>query len=165
MKYISFSLLLFAILSCNDRHTKIISGLEGEPLPSFNMLLPDSTTYLNSENIPGGEPFVLFYFSPHCPYCRAMTKDLKDEMKTVKDIRFYFIAQSPLNQIRKYDQDYGLSKYNNITLAQVTDTSFSKYYQIQGVPYLAVYNSKKQLKEVLIGICDIDVIKNIAFTK
>lgn len=165
MKHISLILSLFAILSCNNTHTKMISGLEGEPLPSFNMLLPDSTTHLNSENIPRGKPFVLFYFSPHCPYCRAMTEKLKDEMKTVKGVGFYFIAAAPLNQIRKYDQQYGLSKFKNITMAQVTDTSFSKYYQIQSVPYLAVYNNQKQLNEVLIGVSDVDVIKNIAFGK
>jgi thioredoxin-related protein len=129
------------------------------------MLLPDSVTYLNSEAIPEGKPFVLFYFTPHCPYCRAMTEKLKDGMKTVKDIGFYFIAQAPLNQIRKYQQEYGLSKYKNITLAQVTDTSFSTYYQIQSVPYLAIYNKQKELKEVLIGVSDVDVIKSIAFEK
>lgn len=165
MKLICLTLLLIAILSCNDRHTKIISGREGEPLPSFNMLLPDSTTHLNSETIPAGKPFVLFYFSPHCPYCRAMTKKLKDEMKTVKDVGFYFIAQAPLNQIRKYEQQYGLSQFKNITMAQVTDTAFSKYYQIQSVPYLAVYNNQKQLNEVLIGVSNVNVIKNIAFEK
>jgi thioredoxin-related protein len=163
MKYISLTLLLFGMFGCNDTHTKTLSGLEGQPLPSFNMLLPDSATYLKSENIPSSKPFVIFYFSPHCPFCRAMTEKVKDDIKTVKDVGFYFIAQAPMEQIRKYGQEYGLFKYQNITLAQVTDTSFSKYFQIQSVPYLAVYSSKKKLKEVLIGVSDVDVIKEIAF--
>jgi thioredoxin-related protein len=165
MKNIGMSLLLLAIFSCHGRRTIVISGLEGKPLPSFNMLLTDSITYLKSENIPVGQPFVLFYFSPFCPYCKAQVEKIKQEIKIIKDLQFYFIAEFPLYQIKQYDQHYGLSNYTNITLAQVRDTSFSKYYNIHGVPYMAVYNKQKKLKEVLLGISDVEVIKEIAFAK
>lgn len=163
MKHISLILLLSVLLSCNNKHTQVLSGLEGEPLPRFNMLLEDSVTYLNSETIPAGKPFVLFYFSTQCPYCRAMTEALKEDINTVNNLPFYFISRSSLDQIKKYDQQYGLSKYKNITVAQIRDSSFAKYYQAQGVPYIVVYDKQKQLKEVLLGKTDVEVIKDIAF--
>jgi thioredoxin-related protein len=165
MKYLGISLLLLAMFNCNRRRTIVITGLEGKPLPAFNMLLTDSVTYLKSESIPAGQPFILFYYSPHCPYCKAQVEKIKKEITTVKDLQFYFITAFPLYEIKQYDQHYGLSNYTNITMAQVTDTAFSKYYNIPGFPYTAIYNKQKKLKEVLLGVSDVAVIKDLAFEK
>lgn len=165
MKNIMLWWLLIIVLGCNSNRTKVISGLEGKPLPAFNMLLMDSTTHLNTQNIPAGQPLVLFYFSPFCPYCRAQTEEIKSEIESLKNIQFYFLAAFPLYEIKSFDKRYGLSSYNNVTLAQIRDTSFGKYYKIHGVPYIAIYDKQKYLKEVLLGKTDVDVIKEIAFGK
>jgi thiol-disulfide isomerase/thioredoxin len=165
MKNIGLGVLLIMILSCHGRRTKVISGLEGKPLPSFRMLLMDSVNYLNSANIPVGQPVVLFYFSPFCPYCRAQTQEIKNEINAVKDIRFYFMAPFPLKDIKQFEHHYSLSNCTNITLAQINDSAFSNYYKINAVPYTAIYNKQKQLKEVLLGKCDVDLIKKVAFEK
>lgn len=151
-----------ALMSCGPRRTKVISGLEGYPLPTFNLLLTDSTTQLNTNNIRIGQPFVLFYFSPSCPYCRAQTEEIKDNIKSLKQIQIYFITAFPLAKIKDFEKHYSLSKYNNITVAQVYDTSFFKYFKIPVVPYIAIYDREKKLKEVLIGKTSLNDIKDIA---
>lgn len=161
MKLILISFIITFLLSCNGRQV-MITGLEGKPLPSFNFLLLDSTTILNSGSIPADKPFVLFYFNPNCPYCRAQTEDLTQSVKSQKDIRYYMFSNYPIRQIKKFSEHYGLNKYNNITTAQVNDTLFDAYYKIPGVPYMAIYSKEKKLKEVMMGIVSPKVIKEIA---
>lgn len=165
MKNISVGIIMLLLLSCHGNRQKVISGLEGKPLPAFKMLLMDSVNYLNTASIPLGQPFVLFYFSPSCPYCRAQTQAIKNELKTIKDIKFYFMSQFPIKEIKEFEQHYSLSDYSNITFAQITDTAFSKYYTIPGIPYMVIYNKNKILKEVLLGKTDVDVIRDVALDK
>jgi thioredoxin-related protein len=159
-KLIQYTAVVF-LFGCFDRQ-KLITGLEGKPLPSFNMLLTDSITNINTKSIPLGEPFVLFYFSPSCPYCRAQTEEIKDEIKSLEKIKIYFIAGFPLQQIKNFNKHYELSAYPNLTVAQVNDSSFFKYYNITGVPYIAIYNKEKKLKEIMFGKVPTDEIRNIA---
>lgn len=151
------------IMGCFGRRAKVISGLEGQTLPTFNLLLTDSSTRINTNNIPKGKPFVLFYFSPFCPYCRAQTEELREEINSVRELQFYFVSAFPLYQVRIFEDHYGLSKYKNITVAQIKDTMFSKYFKISGVPYIAVYNRDKHLKEVLLGKVNASDIVKAAF--
>lgn len=156
--------IIVTLLGCNGRQ-QIISGLEGTPLPPFNVLLTDSTTLINSEKFDLGKPIVLFYFSPFCPYCKAQTEEIKQDIKSLSNIQFYFLSPFPVNQIKDYDEKYGLSANKNIIVAQIRDSSFTKFYHIPGVPYMAVYNDQKKLTEVLLGKVSIDDIKDIAFKK
>jgi thiol-disulfide isomerase/thioredoxin len=153
--------MIFILPGCFGHRQKVISGLEGQKLPSFSLLLTDSITRLNTSDIPLGQPFVLFYFNPHCPFCRAQTQELKDEMKSVENVRFYFLSGYPLYQIREFDNHYGLSRYTNITILQIKDTAFTNYFKIPGVPYIAVYNKQKHLKEVLLGKVSISNIRSV----
>ena len=165
MKNIWLCVVLIMLLSCHGSRKKVISGLEGKPLPSFKMLLLDSVSYINTANIPTGQPFVLFYFSPTCPYCRAQTEAIKNEFTTIKDIKFYFIAPFPIKEIKEFEQHYSLSNRPNFTFAQIRDTAFSKYYTIPGIPYMIIYNKNKMLKEILLGKTDVDVIRDVVLDK
>jgi thiol-disulfide isomerase/thioredoxin len=153
--------VLTLLYACHSGRTKIISGLEGKPLPSFNMLLTDSISNLNSSRIPAGRPIVLFYFSPYCPYCKAETEEIMEKVMLLKNIQFYFISPYPITPIKDFDKRFGLSKHENFIVAQITDTSFSKYYTIPGVPYMAIYDDRKILREVLLGKHNVDDIKEI----
>ena len=158
-----YFLLVLVLQSCLGGRNKVITGLEGKPLPSFNMLLTDSLTHLNSNNIAEGKPFVIFYFNPSCPYCKAQTEEIRDNIKSLKNIELYFLCGFPLHQTKIFEANYSLSKFKNITVAQVYDSSFFKYYNIPVVPYIAIYDKQKKLKEVLIGKTNLDDIIEIAF--
>jgi peroxiredoxin len=158
-------ILLFTALfaGCFGGRTRFITGLEGKPLPQFTMLLTDSSSQINTSNITTGEPFILFYFSPNCPYCKAQTEELKEDIKDFGNTHIYFISTFPIHKIKKYEEQFGLSKYKNITTAQVNDSSFSKFYHASGVPYTVVYDKNKILKEVLLGKVSTSDIKSAAF--
>lgn len=127
------------------------TGLEGKPLPDFSMLLPDSTTWVRSRDIPTGKPIVLFYLSPYCPYCKAQTKEIIEDMHKLKNIQFYFITSFPLPDFKYFCKEYQLEKYSNITTGLDTAHAISDYFEIQSVPYIAIYKKDKILNKTFIG--------------
>lgn len=127
------------------------TGKEGKPLPEFNLLLTDSTTWLNTRNIPAGKPTVLFYFSPTCPYCRAQTEEIIEDMDKLKSMQFYFITSSSLAGLKSFCKEFELSKYRNIISGVDTGHIVSDYFEIEGVPYTAIFNKNKKLNKSYLG--------------
>jgi protein-disulfide isomerase len=162
MKNILIPLLLTAISSCSNNPSALKTDLEGKSLPSFNFLLMDSTTQMNTNSIPYGKPFVLFFFSPYCPYCRAQTEQMIADMNVLSNIQFYFLSPFPFAPVKKYYAHYGLKKYANIILGQDYKNYIGSYFNANEVPYMALYDKEKRLKKVYIGNVGTGVIKDIA---
>ncbi|TDX01853.1 TlpA family protein disulfide reductase [Dinghuibacter silviterrae] len=162
MKKISFLLLVSLLSSCSTNQSPIITGLEGKPMPSYNLLLMDSTTRLNTVNIPTDKPIVLFLFSPNCPFCRAQTADIITNIKNLNEIRLYMISSFPFSSLKTFYNHYQLNKYPNIIIGRDDSTLFGKYFQVTAIPYIAVYDKGKRLKQVLIGNVGTKTIKKAA---
>jgi peroxiredoxin len=139
--------LLFGCFSKEPAKT----GKEGKPMPDFNMLLMDSITSINSAKIPSDKPIVLFYFSPHCSYCKSQVKEIIEDMDQLKDIRFYFVSAYSLKEVKTFYNDYQLAKYPNITTGLDTAHSIAEYFEITGVPFLAIYGKNKLLNKSYYG--------------
>ncbi len=133
-------LLLFA--SC-------MSG--GPKLPSFDLLLIDSTTVLNTKDIPGGKPIILVYYSPDCEHCQQETEDILKKMDSLKRVQFYFITTDPFDRMKVFKQYYKLDKYNNITLGRDYKSFFPRYYKVLAPPFSNVYNRHKRLVGTFAG--------------
>ena len=151
------------LLSChpNDRPA-IKTGFEGKPLPSFSLLLSDSTTSLNTLDIPKGQPIVLLYFSPQCPFCRAEIADIIRNITTMKDVRFYLFTNWPFRTFKGFYKHYQLDKYPNIVAGQDSANYFARYFQAAVVPYTAVYSKNKLLEQAFMGRMDARQIKAVA---
>jgi thiol-disulfide isomerase/thioredoxin len=160
IKDIAYIFLLLILFSCKNRIPTFKTGFEGKFLPPITFRLMDSNTLLNTNKIPNDKPIVFFYFSPDCPYCRAQTQDIIDNIKSLSNIRFYMISNFPLKILRDYEDKYELNKY--VCLAQDYKGYFNSYYNISSVPYIAIYNTNRKLKQILIGKIKIDWIKDIA---
>lgn len=157
-----FSMLLSVAWGCSEQQPAIITGLEGKPLPSFSFLLMDSTKRINTDSILSGKPTVLVYFSPYCPYCRAQTNEIIEGIKSLKNIQFFLLSDFPFNQVKQYYEQYKLSNYPNITVGKDLDSYFTKYFNASAVPYLAIYDADKRLKQVFMGKTEINEIKHVA---
>jgi hypothetical protein len=162
LKVIATLLILAGLCGCANL-PKEKSGLEGKPLPSFSLFLADSITHFNTSAIPSGQPIVLFYFGPYCPYSRAQMDDIIAHIKTLNSIRFYILTTSPFSEMKTFYTDYQLQKYPNIVVGVDYTSYFGDYFNAPGVPCLAIYDRQKRLKEILHGKSDISTIKEIAF--
>lgn len=150
------------IEGCFDKKQEL-TGLEGKPMPSFNLLLLDSVTILNTNNIlTNNRPAVLIFISPGCPYCKAQTEEIVKNIKSFKNIHLYFITNFSLESLNQYNEEYQLGKYSNITLAHDYESYFPNYFNVNIIPYIAIYTRNKVLKQVLKGKVSATLIKDIA---
>jgi len=161
MKQVGLLLLLVSLASCFGKEPEN-TELKGKQLPAFKLLLTDSTTYINTANIPGGEPIVLFYFGPHCPYSRAQMEEIIDDISSLKNIRFYIFTTWPFLEMKDFYTHYQLNKYPNITVGVDYTNFFGDYFKAQGVPYMAIYGKNKRLNDAFVGKIYSNQIKKIA---
>src|SRR5579859_4295090 len=87
----------------------------GELFPSFDILLTDSVTRLNTATIKEGDPIVLLYFSPDCEHCQKETESILRHMPAMKEVRFYFVTNDPFDRLKVFQGYYKLDRYPNIT--------------------------------------------------
>jgi thiol-disulfide isomerase/thioredoxin len=143
-RIILYSLFIF-LNACFLSHSTI------ETLPSFNLLLSDSTTIFNTRDIPEGKPSILLYFSPDCEYCQAETASLLQNINSFKNINFYFVSNDPLERIKAFNLYYKLYKYQNITLGRDYKYFFIGHFREVTPPYLLLYDKTKVLRTVCKG--------------
>lgn len=161
MKHIPFILLLIYVSGCTELPAQK-TGREGQPLPSFNVLLADSLTRFNTATIPRGKPVVLFDYGPDCPYSRAQMQEIIDEMGRLKDIQFLVTTIWPLSDMKRFSDKYQLYKYRNITTGIDYTNFFGSYFKATGVPGLAIYGKDKRLIGLFVGKIPVSQIKRIA---
>jgi hypothetical protein len=161
MKDFAIIMLLAGLSSCAGRRPEK-TGLEGKALPSFKILLSDSTTYFNTKSISIGKPIVFFYFGPHCPYSRLQMEEIIKHMTSLKDISFYVFTQWSFDEMKSFYQHYQLNKYPNIKAGVDYTNFFADYFQVQGVPYTAIYGRDIKLHKAFVGSIDSWQIKEVA---
>jgi thiol-disulfide isomerase/thioredoxin len=150
MRRISLFFIVACLAGCFGAEPQK-TGKEGKSLPEFSILLPDSTTWLHSRDIPANKPFVLFVFSPFCPFCKAETKKIIEDNDLLKDIHFYFISRYPLSAVKTYINEFHLDKQPNITVGLDSASFIYDYLETPGFPYIAIYGKNKKLNKVYLG--------------
>jgi thiol-disulfide isomerase/thioredoxin len=156
-KYIQ---VLIACSGCLQKYP-IKTGLEGKTLPSFNILLQDSTV-LNIGTSSKENPVILYYFNPSCPYCRTQMQEIIDSYEKLRNIQFYVFTTWPYSEMKSFYDRFKLYKYPEIKVGVDMTNFFASYFDAKVVPFLAIYGKDKKLKEVFIGKIDADKMKEAA---
>lgn len=162
MKITALLLIVVTLSGCFGKSPVVDTGFEGKPMPSVNLLLLDSTTHINLKTTLPEKPIVLFYFSPHCTYCRTLTDNIIRDIKNLSGIQFYMLSSFPLNEIKEYTEKFNLDKYNNILVAQDFEQYFTNYFKAPAVPFIAIYGKNRLLIRVLMGTVSTNLIKDLA---
>ena len=122
-----------------------------ESMPDFELLLPDSTTILNTRNIPKDKISILIHFESDCLECQAQTSDILKNMDSLKSIQFYFLTTERFQRLSVFNKHYKIVNYPNIIAGQDFEKFFPKFIQIPSTPLLAVYDKNKKLRMVFNG--------------
>lgn len=144
-----FLLVGWTLFTAFSMPPTVKTGLEGRLLPSFNILLPDSSTHLNTADIPIGKPLIFIGFSPVCTHCQQETRDIISHIDQFNQAQIYFVTAFPFKDMKVYYKYFKLAKYPNITMGVDIKDYFLPYFKARGVPYTAVFDSKKRLKKVM----------------
>jgi len=163
MKRIIIVVLSLCLFSCHRNYRPAIkTGFEGTALPSFNILLSDSTTQINTSSIPEGTSIVMLFFSPQCPYCRAEMTNIMKNISTLGAIRFYIFTNFPFRQFKAFSEHYQFDKYANIVAGQDYTNFFFRHFKPLGIPYTAIYTKDKKLNKAFMGLMPAEQIKSVA---
>ena len=150
MKQLLILFFVFCIVGCSNKNP-YAAALELKPLPSFSLLLPDSTTWVNTENIRPDKPVVMFFFSPHCPYCHAQMNDIMDNIGKLKNIQFYLVTSFSVPDMKQFYNEYKLADYPNIIVGRDSANFSGKYFKTPGVPFTAVFGKDKIPNKFFLG--------------
>jgi thiol-disulfide isomerase/thioredoxin len=127
------------------------TGHEGQPIPPISLQLADSTTWLNTIDIPDGKPFIVFGFSPGCRHCQNLTLGIEEYFKDFKDIPIYYITADRFKNMRFFYRFYKLSNYPNIIMGRDSANTFFRYFGKKTTPLIAIFDGKKRLQRVISG--------------
>ena len=160
MKKVILFICTVIIAGCYSKKAEIKKiGLEGKPMPTIDLIAADSITHINTDNIKPGKPTILFSFEPWCPYCRAQTNSMLSQIDKLKDVNIYMLCTSRYSMFKEFYKKHELAKYPNIAAGIDYKRSFDHYFQLTGVPCLAIYGADKKLKQVMEGKNYISTIK------
>jgi len=135
---------------------------KGQLAPSFSILLPDSSTYIDIGAVPSGKPFVLFYFSPQCPFCRMELKEIVHNSKQLEDIQFFIFTPFPFKEMRDFYREFQIEKVPNVRMGIDYKFFFGAYFQVTSIPFLAIYGKNKRLNDAFGGYVKADQIIDVA---
>ena len=115
----------------------------------FKITLTNGKTYTYKQLLKGKEA-VLVYFSPTCEHCMHFTEAMLKRKKELADKQIVMVSYMPLNEVKKFDDEYHLSSNPNIKVGTEGYTFIvQKYYNIQRFPFVAEYDKKGKLTQIV----------------
>ena len=146
--------LMAACQSGGDHKT--LSGIA--KLPSFKILSVDSTCCFSSDNFQMGQPTVLLYFDPDCEHCQQETRSILANMDKLKGARICLVTNGEASELKKFSEVFRLDSVKNVLIGKDYNYSFYRAFLPPTVPYMAIYNGRKDLVKVYSGETDIHFI-------
>ena len=120
-------------------------------LPQFTIMrLPDSTRFTR-EDLPRKKPSIIMLFSPDCEHCKHAMHDLLAKYDEWKNAELVLVSSLDFEHIRKFYDDYQLSKYPNIVIGRDGSFYLGSFYKIRSYPSLYVYDKKQKLVTEFLG--------------
>lgn len=153
-----FALIGWIVFSAFSAPVNVKTGMEGRLMPSFDLLLTDSSTHVDPSTFAPGQPTIVIGFSPFCPHCQLETLAITKNIEKLKNTRILFVTIWPFAAMKTFDTIYKLPAYPNITMGKDLHRFFLHYLKATGIPTTAVYDSKNRLKQVFSGSVQIDQI-------
>lgn len=133
--------MIFTISACSTSQQQD-NSLKGEIIPSFDLLSLDSTS-LHIDSTRTGRNKVIFYFTPECPYCNSMIKEIVENMDLLKSVEFVMVSHFNIEDIKSFYNKYALNRFTNIRIGQDNTGFVRNYFNILGVPYFALYGDNQ----------------------
>jgi len=121
-------------------------GYQKDPhLPVFSLQQMDNSV-LHSAQLPVYDHTTIIYFSPDCDHCRTVAKDIAGHNDSFKNMFFLWVSFSPVADIKKFGQLYGLNNMPNMRLVRDADFFLLSFYEVKNTPFTAVYDKNRKLE-------------------
>ena len=160
-KLLGLSLVISSCMSVspNEKKKEI-----GEKFQTFEVQLIDSVTQVNISNVLDNKPFVIVYFSPDCPVCKAEIEAILADTVISKQINFCLITYPKFADYKRFYTDLKLEKYPAVFSGIDITNKFLVRNKIKNVPYIQLYKNER-LESTFIGMASIDTIRKTLLGK
>jgi thioredoxin-related protein len=125
-------------------------------IPPFKLLkVPDSSVF-TKDNLVKKKTTIMWVFSPDCEHCQEMIKLVKANYKKFKKVQFVMASPLEFSYIKKFYEEYELSKYPAITVGRDPSYYFGTFYKVKSFPAFFIYNKKGELVNWFTGEVSIE---------
>jgi thiol-disulfide isomerase/thioredoxin len=115
-------------------------------LPSYKLVNTKGEIFTTSSVQQKNTPFVVVYFSPTCSHCQQQAEDITSNMTQFKDAQFLFVTSYPKSDTKPFLDQYAIEKFKNITFGYDSTFSMGRFYLLESLPGIFIYNKKGDLK-------------------
>lgn len=157
MKRITCLVFAIVLLTCCRNRRQAVTDISYQ-MPTFTLLLMDSSTKICTTSIVAGKPTIMMYVSPDCEHCHRLTEQLLKNINALKETQIYFFTPLSLSEMKHFSNNFKLTDYPNITVAHDYEFAFYKFYHANAFPCTAVFDKEKKLVKVYKGEVEIEKI-------
>jgi len=154
MRHLSLYFVVILLFACRYSNSKRFSAIS--KLPDFEIVsMLDTLGHVWPDKLPAACPIIFMYFDPECDHCQEETKQIVKHAADLAGTKIFMIAHTSYSSLVKFYQEFGLRKMQNLVVGNDTDMSFYRCFVPSAVPFIAIYNKKKELVKIYLGQTDI----------
>ncbi len=153
MKYTLISILLFSVYFGKAQNPVDTTPqfLKTKTVPSFKVLLMDSSTYFYKYQLKKNTPTIIVYFNPDCEHCQHDAQKIVDTIKAFENTQFLFVSYAPFGEVKKFAVNYKLNEQKNIKVGRDEKYFIPVFFKVRFTPFVAVYDAAGNLLRVFEG--------------
>lgn len=144
MKWL-YVILFLAFVQCKQRELPYNDKI-GKGLPAINLLLSDSSSFINTHEILKSDNVVFVFFDPYCPYCQGEIEGIIKNIDSFKNTTFGLLSAAPISDLKYFTKRYELNRYSNIYVGLDTAAGYAKYFGVKYVPHTSVFAKGKLIR-------------------
>ena len=157
--YLLISVLLSGLFSLAQNDSIPQAPYKRFPtVPPFKLLLTDSSTYFTKEDLAKKKAVLIMLFSPDCEHCKHETEDIIKHIDAFKKVQIVMSTTRPFDKMVDYYNKYDLKRFDNIIVGKDLNYLLPVFYEIHNLPFLSLYNKKKELISVFEGALSIEKV-------
>jgi peroxiredoxin len=116
-------------------------------IPAFPLLALDSSKFSSISVVNKKESLIIMYFSPTCSHCQHQAEEMTSHMKELKNVKILMVSAYPLEEMRQFNNDYGLTHFSNIKLGNDPEFSMGRFFDLKSLPGIFIYGKDGKLKK------------------
>ncbi|MES2479674.1 MAG: hypothetical protein V4561_11345 [Bacteroidota bacterium] len=129
----------------------------GSQLPSFQILLLDGQTIVETKTINNSRPTVFLLFSPDCSHCAELSQSVIEHISAFDSVNLCMVSTpAPLKDIQAFVQANKLLDFEQITVGQDFSFFLGSYFRTDSVPFAVIYNKDKKLSVILSNLKNVE---------
>lgn len=129
------------ILKTKEKN-KIAKQLQN--IPKFELKTLDNISFSNAD-LKQNTSTIFIYFNSDCDFCHHEAKSISQNLNKFKNIQFIFVSFEEAEAIKKFAELYKLYNQEKIVFLEDKKAEFSTQFDVNSIPYILIYNQKKQL--------------------